>query len=477
MSTDLTHVRSARRMLACLLLAGSTLVAGPPLASGQDSGPEPDVRIRAARFWRPEGRTLIEGLVGMPVRGASVPVEVGLVVRDAGGKVLHQESWVDSTAVRLASLGQVTTGAETASPITVAVAEGRYTITTTVRQGSWSDSAVVQVDGFAEQPLISDVLLSSRIRPLTDTEAPTAAETRKGRYAIERAVLPKILPTDPHIAYYLELYPVKGVTSQEVEFAVVRAAGGEPLVRVPRTVTMGERGGFEAARLPIQGLPPGDYRLVVTARAGERLERREAAFVMGDLTDLPAAIAAPVATGTESAVYEKYFAPTALSDSMVTAVVEAMTMATPGPVVTRNNRELPADAKRRFLARYWSRLPDPAPATQEHELLEEYIQRVQFVAREYFERDIGRQGSRTDRGRIYLKFGPPDAKQLLPMEGRKAAEVWKYTRQRNLKYAFLDETGFQNFSLVFTTDPNELSLSDWEDRIQNAEAVRLIKSF
>jgi len=474
---ELNFARTATKVVACLLLAGGTLLTEPPLASGQDSpASQPDVQIRAARFWRAPGRTLIDGLVGMPLRSSSAPVEVGVTVRDAQGRVLHRESWLDSTSARLVAAGRVVSGLETASPIAVAVEEGRYTITTTVRQGDWTDSAAVQVEAFSEQPLISDVLLSSRIRPLAEGEEPGAAEIRKGRYAIERALQPRILPTEPFIAYYLELYPRAGVTAQQVEFAVVRATGGEPLVRVPRTITVGERGGSEAARLPLQGLPPGEYRLVITATAADRTERREAAFEMGSLSDAPVVAAATV-NNTESAILEKYFSPAVVSDSMVTTLVDAMTVVAPGPAVARNTVQLPVDAQRRFLARYWSRIPDPVAGTAQHELIEEYNERVTFVAREYFERDIGRSGARTDRGRIYLKFGPPDARQPLPMEGRKAAEVWKYTRQRNLKYAFLDETGFGNFNLIYTTDPNELSLPDWEDRVLDAEAVRLIKSF
>jgi len=464
--------------MAGLLLAGAAFLAEPPVAAGQDSpSAAGEIRIRTARFWRPEGRTLIEGLVGTPVRAVPAPVDVSLVVRDADRNVLHRERWVDSTAVRVAGIGRSLADAETASPISVAVAEGHYTILAMVRQGDWTDSAVVRVEGFTEQPLISDVLLSSRIRPLADGERPSTAEIRKGRYAIERAVQPKILPSDPFVAYYLELYGGQGVATQEVEFAVVRASGGEPLVRISRNIPVGEHGSSEAARLPLQGLPPGEYRFMVTAKAGNRVERREAVFEMGDLSDLPAPAVTVTANATESGVYERYFSPAVLSDTVVAAVVEAMTIATPGQAVPGSSRTLLPEAQRRMLARYWSRFADPNPATQQHELIEEYIHRVQFVAREYFERDIGRPGSRTDRGRIYLKFGPPDARQLLPMEGRKAIEVWKYTRQRNLKYAFLDETGFGNFNLVYTNDPNELSLPDWEDRVQDAEAVRLIMSF
>jgi GWxTD domain-containing protein len=138
---------------------------------------------------------------------------------------------------------------------------------------------------------------------------------------------------------------------------------------------------------------------------------------------------------------------------------------------------LPADTKRRFLARFWSRVPDPVPATPKHELLEEYSSRVDHVSREYVEKDIGRSAVRTDRGRIYMKYGPPDLKQPMPLTGSRAVEVWKYTRTRNLKFAFLDETGFSNYNLIYTTDPTEVSLADWTDRVRDVETIRMIVSF
>jgi GWxTD domain-containing protein len=264
--------------------------------------------------------------------------------------------------------------------------------------------------------------------------------------------------------------------NEELEFSVTRAGGGAALLRTQRTITVNERGGVDAARLPLGGLPPGDYVLGITAKAGERTERRESTFTMGTLQDAPVVVT-PGATASETVLLEKYFSPSARADQAINRTVEALVLASPGAAVAASTNQLPVEAKRRFLARYWSRIPDPQPATAQHELLEEYTARLDFVAREYVERDIGRAGARTDRGRIYMKYGPPDAKQLLPMSGSRAVEVWKYTRNRGLKFAFLDETGFSNFKLVYTTDPTEVSLADWAERVRDVETVRMIVTF
>jgi hypothetical protein len=111
-------------------------------------------------------------------------------------------------------------------------------------------------------------------------------------------------------------------------------------------------------------------------------------------------------------------------------------------------------------------------------LLEEYLKRVEHVTREYSERR-GRPGVQTSRGRIYLKYGPPDVHHLfaLPGANSRGVELWKYTRTRSHKYAFLDESGFQHFNLVYTTDPYEQGTPDWADRVRDPELIRQIMAF
>lgn len=197
---------------------------------------------------------------------------------------------------------------------------------------------------------------------------------------------------------------------------------------------------------------------------------------MGTLEAAPVVVVQPASGGAERAVYQRYFAPDVRQDSAINQIVEAMTLAPPRERVQSGAMQMDADAQRRLLARYWVRMPDPQPATEQHEFLEEYIGRVAFVAREYREQ-AGRSGLRTDRGRIYMRYGAPDAKQLLPMTGNRGVEIWKYTRLRELKYAFLDQTGFQNFDLIYTTDPQEQSLPDWQERVRELETIRQILAF
>jgi GWxTD domain-containing protein len=468
------YVRTISGVLAMLLVGMPG--AGAASASAQSAA----VAMHFARFWRGDGQTLVEGMIALPVRagtGLSNTVQVELVVRDSASKELHREAWTDTISDRLLALARARGNAEFTRLVSFAVRPGRYTVLTRVARGAQRDSAQVALQGFAQAPIISDALVSSRIRALGANEQAGAAELKKGRFAIETGPHITIPATDPTLWYYLELYPVSPAAANvELEFAVARTSGGAPLFRTQRPIALGERGGVDAARLPLQGLPPGDYALTVTAKAGPRSEQRKAAFSMGSVQEAPVVVT-PAAAGAENVLFEKYFAPGVRPDDMINRMIEALSLASPGESVPAATMQLPIDAKRRYLARFWSRIPDPRPTTTPHELLEEYAGRVDFVVREYVEKDIGRSGVRTDRGRIYMKYGSPDAKQLLPMQGSRAVEVWKYTRNRALKFAFLDETGISNFRLVYTTDPTEVSLADWAERIRNVDTVRLIMTF
>jgi GWxTD domain-containing protein len=67
-------------------------------------------------------------------------------------------------------------------------------------------------------------------------------------------------------------------------------------------------------------------------------------------------------------------------------------------------KELSPGGKEEFLSEFWSKI-DPTPGTVQNEALEEHYRRVRYADRHFA--GTGR-GALTDRGRIYIKYGPPD---------------------------------------------------------------------
>ena len=457
------------------MLVCTTSIAGPLALDRVNAQrrPESPLTMRVFRFWR-DGNTQLEGVVGMPLGGGNPAVR--LAIRDQSGLVLREENWTDTLSAQASALATSRPNAEWTTPIRLRLQPGSYTLDLRVNRANRSDSMSVPVQSFAAQPLMSDVIVSSRIRALNEGETESSAELKLGRFAIERGAKVTVLPTEPNLWYYVELYtpPGSAVNAVDLTITVTRAEGGAPLVRLTRSVPVSPRGGVDASRLVLAGLPPGDFKLGISAKAAGREEQREATFTMASLEEMPEPPAA--AAGSETALYGRYFAPAVKTDAQIGQILEALTIAAVGDAVPRSTLQLDGDAKRRFLARYWARL-DNTPETPTHELLEEYMQRVAHVVRDYTETQPPRSAFLTDRGRVYLKYGAPDAKQVLPLTSSRAVEVWKYTRRRSFKFAFLDETGFSNFNLMYTTDPAERTVPDWQERVRDAETIRLILSF
>ena len=431
------------------------------------------VHLRIARFWRGEGRTLLQGVVGVPMAQSVRSVDV--TVRDSTGKVLLTEAWTDSANAQAAALAG---RAEAATTLEMLLDPGLYNVVVHTSEGASSDSTRMAVRGFAAAPVMSDVIVSASMRVLAENEKPLSAEMQRGRYAIERGATVTVLPSTPRLWYYVELYRQGADSVAQLELQVLRQNADTPLVRITRNVQVNPRGTVDAAAVVVQGLPPGDYRLRVKASSGGREETRESTFRMASIQTAPLA-AGPSANATEASIFERYFTLAARSDAEINQIVDAMTVGTPGERVTNETLGLSPDAKRRFLARYWARLPDPNTATPNHELVDEYLQRVAYVQREFREGGrAGRSGVRTDRGRIYLKWGAPDQINELQISGtNRVVQIWKYTIRQALKYAFLDESGFRTYNLVFTTDRTERLLPDWAERVGDSETVRTILNY
>ncbi len=82
-----------------------------------------------------------------------------------------------------------------------------------------------------------------------------------------------------------------------------------------------------------------------------------------------------------------------------------------------------------FIRAFWERR-DPVPGSRENRFKEEHYRRLAYVNRHFEDQDPGWM---TDRGRIYIVYGPPDEIQVRPISGDDHAggvtfpyEVWHY---------------------------------------------------
>lgn len=78
-----------------------------------------------------------------------------------------------------------------------------------------------------------------------------------------------------------------------------------------------------------------------------------------------------------------------------------------------------------FIAAFWRRR-DPDPTTPENEFRDEHYERIAY-ANEFYGRDTGRAGWRTDRGQFHIVLGPPRTKEdFSHSDAIYPAELWFY---------------------------------------------------
>jgi TonB family protein len=106
---------------------------------------------------------------------------------------------------------------------------------------------------------------------------------------------------------------------------------------------------------------------------------------------------------------------------------------------TDNERE-------RFIEQFWEQR-NPTPGAAGNPFKEEYYRRIAY-SNERFSNDL--PGWKTDRGRVYITYGPPDEIEQ-HASAEPPVEVWRYHHLEgvgdNVDFGFADRKGNGNYSL------------------------------
>jgi GWxTD domain-containing protein len=421
------------------------------------------VTVRPVRFFSPgTGSTVIEGTSEIRLIGLAAPsapttrYRVEIVIADSSGLELVRNDWTRELPTEAARAA----GATSMESFRFAAAPGRYRITVrAISEGGASIERAVEIGAFAARPLVADLLLATVAREAADTGAPAPGEIRRGRWVLRTAPVPHLTFTDAALTYYTEIYPWPLFAGGEgrLSLEVVTGAGRTMVRAAPQQLRVGAAGGVARGTMDLTGLPEGGYRLRATVAVGDSTATVESAFSMGP--DRPAmnVSAGPVVPAPTAAPVAAAGTFDGLSEEILDSLYVPLTY-----LLQANERgafeNLTVEGKRRFLTEFWRRR-DPTPATPDNPLREAFYRGVRH-ANEAFREGGGAQipGWRTDRGRIYLKYGEPNDALRRPMAQPKPYEVWVYTRDRRQFYVFLDRTGLGHYELIGTNDVTERSV-------------------
>jgi GWxTD domain-containing protein len=225
---------------------------------------------------------------------------------------------------------------------------------------------------------------------------------------------------------YYEGYNLSpGSEVYRVRAAIVRSRGGEPdtVVKTPPLVRPKQGTSVAYAMgVSVAGVEPGAYTLglELTDVAAKRSVTAGRDFVLGS-TAPEAAVVSPGLDGL-SPLERKY------SDQI-------QYLATPNQVAYY--KALSDSGKLTYLAKFWG-----------VRNLAEFSRRMETADGKY--RQHKAAGYNTDRGRIYVKYGEPDAVEQKVIEtGTRPREYWQYYNTGNV-FVFIDIRDDGNYRLAWT---------------------------
>jgi GWxTD domain-containing protein len=141
-------------------------------------------------------------------------------------------------------------------------------------------------------------------------------------------------------------------------------------------------------------------------------------------------------------------------------------------------KRLQTDQEREhFIEQFWLRR-DPTPGTVENEFKQEHYRRIAYANDHYTARS-GLAGWKTDRGRIYIVYGPPDEIESHPDGGGAHAfpyEQWMYHLIQGIGNNVIVEFDDPNRTGEYhmTADPSAPLASFWSDTVKRGPLNRQV---
>lgn len=347
--------------------------------------------------------------------------------------------------------------------VAFALPPGKYSAKITLRDealAASADTSEIALDVRSFSPRgsrFSDIELCSSIQKI---DADTANLFYKN--TLEVIPNPPLLygKSFPVVMYYTELYG-SDLDTSIVKSEIISAYGSTVASKSARKKGGKHPSRVEVGSMNVANLASGVYTLIVSQAdaAGVVLTSQSKRFYIFN---------PDVALDTVKA--QSAAASIALEFASLSEDELDMQFSIASYVATNDERSMwkslsGAEAKKKFLTRFWGDR-DSDQATPFNEFFIEYMKRVQYCNQQF--RTSYRAGWKTDRGRVYIMYGPPDYVQRNSMESdTKSFETWTYDNlQSGAEFVFIDKGGFNELQLVHSNVRNEISNPDWQQQIK-----------
>jgi GWxTD domain-containing protein len=214
--------------------------------------------------------------------------------------------------------------------------------------------------------------------------------------------------------------------------------------------------------------------MVAALQLGGKTVERAAGFTMAGLDETleKDVVRREAAKVTDEGYFE------AMSQEELELAKEPLVIIAESGELSKWSKDLSLRAKRRFLVDFWKRR-DPTPDTPVNQARRVFYDGVAYAEKHFGEKGrVSAPGWRTDRGRIYIKYGEPEEQLDRVQAGRAVPyQVWRYRQGRDRYFVFADRSnGIGVYQLVHSNDVKEIGLPNWRE-IVTQEGVADIGRF
>lgn len=219
---------------------------------------------------------------------------------------------------------------------------------------------------------------------------------------------------------FFEIYPLFSSQNLKLTYTITNASE-QAIIRKEQLIASDKRIIPYLLDLSKDIKTPGRYTFIVQVEQGEEKVKTQAKF---------------------SANWSNF----EFSKLNVLTAIEALKDFIPDKVY-RYLEQASDSAKETWFNNFWKER-DPIPDTEENELQKEFYLRVDFANNYFTVNALDKEGWKTDRGNIYIKYGPPtDVERHLDQLNLPPYEIWYYEKL-DRRFFFEDKSGVRDFHLV-----------------------------
>ncbi|MGB2868607.1 MAG: GWxTD domain-containing protein [Bacteroidota bacterium] len=318
------------------------------------------------------------------------------------------------------------------------------------------DSATlpISVQAISAKAAISDIELCSSIKASEEKGSTFYKNTLD---VVPNPTLLFGVISQPMMFSYVEFYNLAAGDSYKVKTQIL-SPDGKVVKETSKDKKYGVKNAVEAGMTNVASLASGKYRvrIMLVDTTGSVLAQSEKTFFTYNPHVQTSQSAAISAMATQLAGLS--------SEELAEEFRAAQYVATDQEIKTFT-QITSLEGRRDFLARFWADVEGGRLGIAGFTRVG-YLQRISTANQRY--RSMGKDGWRTDRGRVLVLYAEPDEveRHSSSQEG-KPYEVWHYNSIENgVEFIFVDRTGFSDYVLVHSTKRGELRDDTWQRFLQ-----------